>query len=125
MFHDQAGCSICSIGAHFRRDAAGACSCCGMQRQFEGVLKRFEGGRLARMRKSAAEVLDAVGKVELIVMLRNDDLRRTGARRGGCRAGASMVQRGCDAGEQGLLVDLVDEDAVCRRFRRLQLCPTR
>lgn len=66
------------------------------------------------MRGSDAEALDLACPVVLVVVMRDDDLRRTGMRGCGCRASATVVDDGSDAWEEGSQVDLADVKAVGR-----------
>ena len=63
-------------------------------------------------RGSDTEVADALGPVVLVVVLRDDDLRCAGLRGCGRGSRSAVVDDGCDAFEQLLLVDLADGQAV-------------
>ena len=60
------------------------------------------------MRDTDSELLHALGKVVLVVVLRDHNLWRSRSRRGGRGAGATVVNDSGHSLEQRLLVDLVD-----------------
>jgi hypothetical protein len=101
-----------AVGAYRVGDGFGA----GRDVRLEGVAEsrgQRVGGRYnVRVRAADPEVLDALGKVVLVVHLGDDHLGCAGPGGRGGGAGAAVVDGGGDPLEDRLLIDLSDGDAV-------------
>jgi hypothetical protein len=106
------GGNLCAIvphgggdGLRTRRDIRSQC-------ELESAGQRISRWRAWRVRRTDAEGADSLCPAALVVVIRNDDLRRTAKRGCGCRSRAAVVDDGRDAWEKGVHVDLADGEAA-------------
>ena len=64
------------------------------------------------MRRTDAEFADTAGPIGLVGNLGHRHLRRAGACRPVSRSGTAMMYNGSDPGEERLLINLADSEAV-------------
>jgi hypothetical protein len=82
------------------------------QRRPERGQERPGSGDRAIVRRTDAEFADTTGPIGLVGNLGHHHLRRAGACRCRSRSGTAMMHNGGDPGEERLLIDLADSEAV-------------
>ena len=98
----------CAVDAHRCRVGLSASDHTGFEGVRERIDQRISGRCDRRMCPSDSEIADALCEVELVMMLRDDDLRCARSCGRGCGASAAVVNDSGHAREQRLLIHFSD-----------------